>query len=75
MSIDLLLEDCRTYLKSHPMNQEALALAIGVSHSWLNKFINGQFPNMRLGRWQRLHAWVAADRIARGLAQPEKRSA
>jgi transcriptional regulator with XRE-family HTH domain len=75
MNVETLRDDCREYLKSHPLRQDLLAAEIGVPHSWLNKFINGNFANVRLNRLNRLCNWVTYDRVKRGLDQPAKRSA
>lgn len=65
--IEELREQIRAYLRNrnHEMNQDELAKAIGVSVSWLNKFLNGQFDDLRVGRLQRLADWVEQDRLSR----------
>jgi hypothetical protein len=66
MNINLLRlrDDTRDYLANHPKPQTVLAKECGVPHSWLNKFCNGAFPNIRLERFQSLIDWVSADRSA-----------
>jgi DNA-binding Xre family transcriptional regulator len=64
MNINLLKlrEEVRVYLASHPKPQTQLARETGVPHSWINKFCNGAFPNIRLDRFQRLIDWMNQDR-------------
>lgn len=67
MPIDLeqLRDETRAYLASHPLTQTELADQIGISHSWLNKFLNGQYPNLGVPRLNMLVKWVDADKRKR----------
>jgi DNA-binding Xre family transcriptional regulator len=70
MHINLLQlrDEIRAYLAKHKRPQTELAKETGVPHSWLNKFCNGAFPNIRLERLQSLNDWVDADRQSTGAA-------
>jgi transcriptional regulator with XRE-family HTH domain len=61
MNIEELRDDVRAYLRAKK-GQEQIAAQIPVSYSWLNKFINGQFPNLSPKRLQKLAEWVERDR-------------
>lgn len=60
-TLEDLREDCRAYLRTKRF-QAKIAKEIGVSYSWLNKFVNGQFPNLAAGRLEKVAQWVKADR-------------
>jgi hypothetical protein len=77
-NIEALRDEVREYLASHPIPQELLAEQMGISFSWLNKFINGQFPNLGVPRFNTLFQWVEkdrADRAGRGLPPIRDRTA
>jgi hypothetical protein len=65
MDLEKLRDEVRAYLASHPSPQHELASEIGVSHSWLNKFLCGKFENFGLKRLQQINAWVERDRASR----------
>lgn len=63
MDVNELRDDCRAYLKAKRF-QRKVAQKLGVSYSWLNKFINGQFDDLRAKRLNAIAEWVAQDRAA-----------
>jgi hypothetical protein len=65
VDLEQLRDEVRAYLANHPDSQTDLADQIGISHSWLNKFINGQYPNLGVPRLNLLVKWVDADRKKR----------
>lgn len=66
---EALREQVRAYLKSHPLSQPELAKAVGVSPSWLSKFVNGHLNNPTVTRLSSLARWVEVDRYSnRGAA-------
>ncbi len=65
MDLEKLRDEVRVYLASHPTPQHVLAGKLGVSHSWLNKFVCGKFENFGLQRLQSLSDWVERDRRSR----------
>jgi predicted XRE-type DNA-binding protein len=65
MNLEKVRDEVRLYLASHPTPQVQLAEELGVSHSWLNKFVCGKFDNFGFKRLQSLYAWVERDRRGR----------
>lgn len=63
--LESLRDEIRAYLAGHPERQTNLAKLTGISHSWLNKFINGQFQNLSVPRLNDLAKWVEKDRRER----------
>ena len=55
-----LRDSLRAYLRvlSDREGQKQLAKRIGISDSWLNKYLCGQFPNLRSRRLRRLAEFV-----------------
>jgi transcriptional regulator with XRE-family HTH domain len=62
MDILQIRDEVRAYLASHPKTQPEIAKELGVSSSWLNKFLNGHAPNLGAERLHELHEWVKRDR-------------
>jgi len=62
MDILKVREEVRAYLASHLEPQDELAKELGVSPSWLNKFLCGHVKNLGVERLHRLHEWVKRDR-------------
>lgn len=60
VDIEKLRDGLRAFLRelSDREGQKRLAKRIGISHSWLNKFLCGQFPNLRAHRLRRLAQFV-----------------
>lgn len=69
MNLEELRDNVRAYLRNHWKGQAVIAKELEVSPSWLNKFINGAFDNLRVKRLQRLVDWVEQDRRANAGAQ------
>jgi predicted XRE-type DNA-binding protein len=65
MDVEKLRDEVRAYLASHKTPQHVLAAKLGVSYSWLNKFVCGKFENFGLQRLHSLSAWVERDRAGR----------
>jgi transcriptional regulator with XRE-family HTH domain len=61
-------DEVRAYMATHPTkSQEEMAEEVGVSASWLNKFLCGQFNNLGLERLHVMYEWMKRDkRSARG---------
>jgi transcriptional regulator with XRE-family HTH domain len=73
-NLEALRDDVRAYLRGKRFQAE-IAQQMGVSYSWLNKFINGQFPNLSAGRLEKLAKWVSADRATQEAAAGRMTSA
>jgi transcriptional regulator with XRE-family HTH domain len=75
MDLEQLRDNVRAYLRERSredMSQPELARKIGgVSASWLNKFLNGQFPDLSVRRLNRLAKWVENDRRSAGRADAD----
>ena len=57
----IIRDQVREYLKSHPIPQKQLAADLGVSLSWISKFLRGDFNNPTVERLSHLQKWVQAD--------------
>jgi hypothetical protein len=55
---DQTIAELRHFFKSHAKNQRELSVALGVSHSWLNKFLRGKENNPTTARLSALSTWA-----------------
>jgi transcriptional regulator with XRE-family HTH domain len=62
MEVIQIRDEVREYLASHTKTQDELAKELGVSASWLNKFLNGHAPNLGAERLHEMYEWVKRDR-------------
>ena len=59
---EALREAVRAYLRSHSLPQPTLAKELGVSVSWLSKFVRGELNNPTVSRLSTLSRWIEIDR-------------
>lgn len=72
MNLEELRDQIRAYIRGHTKGQGEIAKECAVSASWLNKFLNGSFDNLRVRTLQRLVEWYERDSRSWGLKRRMK---
>ena len=67
-NLESLCDEVRAYLKERPAPQREVCEALGISVSWLTKFLCAKTNNPSIQRLDALSRWVEMDRRMKGTA-------